>query len=69
MHVTCSVTIQIMYFLKCIFLFTCCLLCKVPVFAQSEVCDSLLNLPVSQPQIDLLLEQTIYKKYAQRALE
>ncbi|MDR1950726.1 MAG: tetratricopeptide repeat protein [Bacteroidales bacterium] len=41
--------------------------------AQNHVCDSILALPVSRQHIDLLLEQTIYKKelkhYTLKALE
>jgi len=61
------------YFFKRICLFTCCIIWGYTVFAQHVVCDSILSLPVSRQQIDLLLEQTIYRKelkgYALKALE
>jgi len=43
------------------------------IYAQNRVCDSIVHLPVSRAHVDLLLEQTIYKKelkeYALKALE
>ena len=61
-----------MEFLKRICLLTCCVIWGHTVYAQDAVCDSILALPVSRQQIDLLLEQTIYKKelkgYALKAL-
>ena len=61
-----------MDFLKrsCLFIF--CIVWGIPGMAQNQVCDSILALPVNQQHIDLLLEQTIYKKelkdYALKAL-
>jgi len=49
-----------------------CILWGYVVFAQNTVCDSIIALPAGRQQIDLLLEQTIYKKelkeYALKAL-
>jgi len=60
-------------FLKRICLIICCVSWGIPVMAQNHLCDSILVLPVNQQHIDLLLEQTIYKKelknYTQKALE
>ena len=47
---------------KRICLFLSCIVLGCTAMAQDSVCDSLLALPVSQHHIDLLLQQTIYKK-------
>ena len=62
---------SVLYFI--IPMFISCLLRIQPVMSQNSVCDSILALPVNLRNIDLLLEQTIYKKelkdYALKALE
>ena len=63
-----------MYFFKHTTLLVFCLiLWSISIMAQNRVCDSILKLSISRQRIDLLLEQTIYKKelkdYARQALE
>ena len=61
-----------MYFFKRSCSLTTCMLWGLIGMAQNRLCDSILTLPVNQLQIDLLLEQTAYKKqlkdYALKAL-
>ena len=56
-----------------ILLLISCLPWKTTIMAQNSVCDSILTLPVNHRNIDLILEQTIYKKelkdYTRKALE
>jgi signal transduction histidine kinase len=62
-----------MYLFQRYILLISCILCGIHASAQNHLCDSILALPVSQQHIDLLLEQTVYKKelkdYTLKALE